>query len=203
MHIEAPFHKPAGKQGEQEQQAGTKPTQKRFMCLLLTCSYINFEGAILTKNIYSNGISFNLFQLIMGMGSLVLGLMIYIIDRNPDSVYFISALNIKSLYYSNIVPVFGKVGLWIPSFLHVTSFSLMISSLLVHPSRKNYILVIGLVVLVNIVFELGQISSGATTVDHYLLNYFSNGTFDQLDIVFILLGGGFSYFYSVITMCRS
>ncbi len=171
--------------------------------LSLSCSYVYYEGVILTKDLNFNGRRFNFFQLIMGIGTLVLGLTIYIIDRNPDSVYFISTLNIPSLYYSNIVPVFGKVGLWIPSFLHVTSFSLMISSLLAHPSKKDYILVIGLVVLVNIIFELGQISSDATIVDHYLLNYFLNGTFDQLDIVFILLGGGFSYFYSVITMCRS
>jgi hypothetical protein len=76
------------------------------------------------------GSMINIRQILIGLTVLLLGTLIYLIDRPPDQTYFVykSLVNI-SLH--NILPnFFGSIGNSLPSFVHVFSFILITVGLL-------------------------------------------------------------------------
>ena len=97
-------------------------------------------------------------------------------------------------------PVFGVLGLWLPSFVHPFAFSLFTAAAL--PPRPAWRYgACAAWCMVNVAFEMGQhpqvraplaealqASVGPTLLTRPLANYFLRGTFDGGDIVATLVG---------------
>jgi len=79
----------------------------------------------------------NLLQLIIGISSLLIGTMFYLIDRAVNSTYFLVKLNITSYDYD----MFGYIGNHLPTFIHTFSFCLITAGLLAC-KRQCYLIVV-------------------------------------------------------------
>jgi len=141
---------------------------------------------------------------------LIVGSLIYLIDRPPCNTYFVNFIGIS--LYNSLPNIFGSIGNYLPTFVHVFSFILITASFL--PSRKRYYLVISLSwFLLDCIFEVGQKfdSFSSKIVPDWFWgipflentkNYFQYGTFDYFDLLAIAVGAGFAYFALLMTMKR-
>lgn len=155
----------------------------------------------------------NLKQILIGSSALFIGLLIYLVDRPPDQTYLVYATKLVLFsLYDKLPDFFGSIGKNLPSFIHVFSFSLITAGLL--SCRKAGCAVICLTwLLVDTFFEIGQGMDGASfleTPDFFmgvpffenLGNYFRFGTFDYLDLAFIVCGSVSAYLVIRATMKR-
>lgn len=139
-----------------------------------------------------------LLLLVIGLCALLLGLFMYIATRPCQQILFLQYLPLGqvSLPLAGI-PMIHSV----PSFLHVYGFILLTVAVL--PKRSSYLRSICLFWLVlELFFEIGQQHDLALQITGHLPawfynsgwllkvipNYFLYGTFDPLDVVFLLLG---------------
>ncbi len=151
-------------------------------------------------------------QIISGAVVLLAGVLIYLIDRPPDQIYFIykSGMNI-SLF--GILPIiFGSVGNFLPSFVHVFSF-IFITAGIIARGKKDYLIICVSWLLIDCAFELGKnFNSWPLKIipDWFLgilflknsKNYFMHGTFDLADMIAIFIGATMAYLFLVKTMQR-
>ena len=148
-------------------------------------------------------------QLLGGILLLLLGSLVYVVDRSPDQVYFTRFFGIKLKMFDAGAPVLGSVGLRMPAFFHVLSFSLITGSFFRY-GRGRYLVICAFWLLVNICFELGQKYKDLAvqlTPDFFkhipfLENtkaYFQNGTFDTYDLAAFFLGALVGYGMLLIT----
>jgi len=149
-------------------------------------------------------------QFLFGLAVLIVGSLIYLIDRPPCNTYFVNFIGIS--LYNSLPNIFGSIGNYLPTFVHVFSFILITASFL--PSRKRYYLVISLSwFLLDCIFEVGQRFSNFSSkiVPDWFWgipflentkNYFQYGTFDYFDLLAIAVGAGFAYFALLMTMKR-
>ena len=155
---------------------------------------INFHGLLPQR-----GMKINKVQILIGATALLLGSLIYLIDRPPDQTYFIYSSHISISLYSALPNLFGAIGNSLPAFIHVFSFSLITAGLL--SCKKRGCLIVCLSWLfVDFAFELGQKYSalplkiipdwfnGIPFLENSA-DYFRCGTFDMLDLAAITLGG--------------
>jgi hypothetical protein len=133
----------------------------------------------------------------LGIGALLLGLLVYWVDRTPGHAMPIAAVDALGGG-----PSFGVWGLWLPSFVHPLAFGLFTAALL--PTRSGWR--VGACVLwgaVNAAFEFGQHALVSAALAAMLLGgagpaaapwrqalarYFVAGTFDGGDLVATVLG---------------
>jgi len=146
----------------------------------------------------------NIKQITIGLTILIVGMLIYLIDRNPSTVYFLYSFDLPSFYGSQYEKVFGKLGFYLPSCIHTLSFSLLISGLLLYGTKSKYMLICFSVALINIIFELGQLMEPKSYFEEesaitQLSSYFRYGTFDIIDIAFIVIGSVFAYYILIKT----
>lgn len=144
----------------------------------------------------------NRVQVLIGVAGLIVGLLIYLVDRPPEHTYFIYNIAKISLY--NILPdLFGLIGNCLPAFIHVFSFILITAGLLCCQKRGCLIICLSWF-LADCVFELGQKFSNLAlkiipdwfTGIPFLENtenYFLQGTFDVIDLAAIAFGAIISY----------
>ena len=141
----------------------------------------------------------NLPQILVGVGGLSLGALVYLFGRSPESYAFgVIVRDYLGLMRSHGL-FFGGLSDNLPSFAHVFAFSLMTAGLL-SPKRKGTLLICLLWFLIDTAFEIGQ---GLKPVSLAILpewfqvhefpmanlqDYFRCGTFDIGDIVAGLLG---------------
>jgi hypothetical protein len=141
----------------------------------------------------------NIPQILVGIGGLSLGALVYLFERSPESYGF--GIIVRD-YLGFIRPhrlFFGVLADNLPSFTHVFAFSLMTAGLL-GPRRKGNLLICLLWFLIDTVFEIGQglkpislaiipewIEVHALPMAN-LQEYFRCGTFDIRDIAAGLLG---------------
>lgn len=137
-------------------------------------------------------------RIMLGIAGLGLGALIYLVDRPPELVYFISENN---SFYTGYMTVFGSLGQHLPTFLHPFSFSLITAGVLVCHSTRCIALV-GLVwFAIDLIFELGQTTSVSTALVEYIpawfdqvvvlenmIDYLNFGTYDLKDVVSIAIG---------------
>ena len=64
-------------------------------------------------------------QLLTGIFLLLLGSLVYVVDRSPDQVYFTRFFGIQAKMFDAGTPLLGSLGLRLPAFFHVLSFSLI------------------------------------------------------------------------------
>ncbi len=148
-------------------------------------------------------------QLFIGLSGLLIGLMIYFIDR-PGDTYLVNKISGGASLYNSIPGLFGPIGYVLPAFIHVFSFSLITSGLL-GCSKKGAIAVCSGWLAVNFVFELGQkfkAQAVSLVPENYVksefleifCNYFKFGTFDNYDLIAIVLGAAAAYSIIAITI---
>ena len=138
----------------------------------------------------------------IGLVALILGALIYLVDRPPYHTYFVFNL-LKISFHDTLPSLFGTMGHVLPSFIHVFSFSLMTGGL-VCSRRRDYLVICSGWFLIDSVFELGQrfgeFSAGilpswleGIPVLERSKNYFLQGTFDPIDLVGAALGAATAY----------
>jgi len=149
-------------------------------------------------------------QLITGFFLLFIGIFFYLYVRRPDQIFFIYAFSLPSFYHPEHSKIFGELSSSLPTFLHVSSFSLLTFAFLPSKSKKNIIITCMSWTIINIIFEIGQLLSKVTTIYvphvflgnrvlNYIIRYFQDGTFDFIDIIFAILGGSFAYCFIILT----
>lgn len=151
-------------------------------------------------------------RLFIGATGLLLGSLVYLVDRPPDQTYFVynSSVNIS---LNSILPnIFGIVGNSLPAFIHVFSFILITAGLT--SCQKSGCLIICLTwFLVDCAFELAQKFNGwpSKIIPDWFAgipflenseNYFLKGTFDFVDLAAITLGAIMAHFVLLATMQR-
>ena len=142
-------------------------------------------------------------------GALAVGVLVYLIDRQPASVYFIPewiSLN------NNFGPIFGELGAFLPTFIHVYVFILLTALVLTPPPSKAALICLAWFAL-ECSFEIAQITSIAQWIVGVVPNWFAGipflentsayfvaGTFDLLDLVSIAAGTAGAYL--TIQLCN-
>lgn len=138
----------------------------------------------------------------IGLAALVLGAFVYLVDRNPSSVYFIPA---GLSQWKGQQSVFGVIGNFLPTFVHPFAF-ICLSAAFIELNKRNIVLTCLAWLFIDSVFELVQM----TVVAQYLLgiipsfsgipilenthNYLLHGSFDVFDLFSIVLGTIAAYF---------
>jgi hypothetical protein len=132
---------------------------------------------------------------VIGSLALVIGLTVYLTDRNASHAVLIPA--VAALAGSNL---FGAAGQWLPSAVHPFAFGLFTAAAL--PPRYAWRYgACAAWCLVNMVFELGQhplvsgyvagapqAGGGQSLPGRMLANYFLHGAFDGSDMLAVVLG---------------
>jgi hypothetical protein len=148
-------------------------------------------------------------QILIGLGGLAIGTLVYLIDRPPEATYFIHFSRIKVSLYGILPNVFGVIGNSLPDFLHVFSFTLLTAGLLSWQKRGSLVICLGWF-SIDLIFELFQKFNalplqvipkwfnGIPFLEN-TGNYFSQGTFDFLDLMAISLGTVTAYFVLLAT----
>ena len=154
-----------------------------------------------------NGI--NTVQIIIGVVGLIIGSLVYIIDRPPEQTYFINNSKLPLSLHNTVPSIFGIVGNSLPDLLHVFSFILITAGLLSYKKKWYIIICLGWFSL-DIAFELGQKFNslplkiipdwfkGIPFLENSK-NYFYRGTFDIYDVIAIIIGTLIAYFILLIT----
>jgi hypothetical protein len=151
-------------------------------------------------------------QILIGLGGLTIGTLVYLIDRPPEATYFIHFSRIKVSLYGILPNLFGVIGNSLPDFLHVFSFILLTAGLLSLGKRGSLVICLGWF-SIDFVFELFQKFNALPLKiipkwfnDIPFLenteNYFTQGTFDFLDLIAIALGTVTAYFVLLATNKR-
>lgn len=161
------------------------------------------------ENIQAPGITINRVQILIGVAGLVLGSIVYLIDRPPDQTYFVYSSNINLTLFNTIPKLFGVIGNSLPDFLHVFSF-ILITAGLIYCQKRGYLIICLSWFLVDTTFEVGQ---KFTTWPSQIIpdwfvgipffenteNYFLQGTFDFIDLAAIAFGTAMAYFVLLTT----
>ena len=148
-------------------------------------------------------------QLLAGIFLLLLGSLVYVIDRSPNQVYFTRFFGIQVKMFDAGTPLLGSLGMRLPAFFHVLSFSLITGSFF-KSSKSRYLMICLFWLLVNTCFELGQkyktfavkLTPDFFETIPFLENtrtYFQKGTFDVYDLAAFLIGALAGYGLLLIT----
>jgi len=139
-----------------------------------------------------------LIWLATGLSSLILGTLVYITDRNPDTVYFLSE-NL-SLFQTRS-GTFGPFGDHLPTFLHCFALILMTAAVL-GSQRISAIKVSLAWMFIDSTFEIAQAQAISKLITTYIPSWFGStpilentqayliyGKFDVIDLISIMVGG--------------
>ncbi len=160
------------------------------------------------RSIKSNKI--NGFQILIGVAGLILGSLVYLIDRPPDQTYFVYSSKIDISLFNTFPNLFGVIGNILPDFLHVFSF-ILITAGLFSCKRRGYLIICLSWFFVDSAFELCQKFNalplriipdwfeGIPFLEN-TKNYFQRGTFDMIDLVAIAVGTAVAYFVIMLTI---
>jgi hypothetical protein len=142
-------------------------------------------------------------QLIIGVAVLLVGTLVYLIDRPPEQTYFVENSHVKITLFATIPTVFGSIGGSLPAFVHVFSFILITAGIL-SCNRRGYRIICLSWFLLDAAFEVGQHFTAwpSKIIPHWFAGipflenterYFLHGTFDFLDLAAIALGSIIAY----------
>ena len=148
-------------------------------------------------------------QLLAGILLLLLGSLVYVIDRSPEQVYFTRFFGIHLKMFDGGTPVLGSLGLRLPAFFHVLSFSLITGAFFRY-GKGRYLAICAFWLLVNTCFELGQKYKSLAVkltpgfFDHIPFlettrSFFQNGTFDVYDLAAFFVGALVGYGLLLVT----
>jgi hypothetical protein len=160
----------------------------------------------------SHRILANRTQFLIGLSTLVLGFLVYLIYRPAEKTYFLQIITINITLFNTIPDLFNPISYNLPSFFHVFSFILITASFL-FCSKKGYLVICLCWFLVDFIFELGQYFYSFIPLripfwfEAYPFlectdNYFLEGRFDPFDLFAIILGTVTAYFTLIATRKR-
>ena len=151
----------------------------------------------------------NWVQISIGVVVLVVGSLIYLIDRSPDQTYFVYSSPINISLFKIVPTFFASIGNSLPEFIHVFSF-ILITAGLIFCNKRGYLIICLSWFLVDSAFEVGQKFTAWSTIiipDWFTgipflentENYFLQGTFDFIDLAAIAFGTLIAYFVLITT----
>jgi len=163
-------------------------------------------------NIRAPGSMVNSLQVLIGLGGLLLGTLVYLVDRPPDQTYFLYSSGINISLHDTLPNLFGIIGNSLPAFIHVFSF-IVITAGLMFCNKRGYLIICLSWFLVDCTFELGQkfntrpsriIPDWFTGIPFLenTENYFLQATFDFIDLAAIAFGTLIAYFVISATRKR-
>ncbi len=129
--------------------------------------------------------------------ALCVGVLVYILDRQPDSIYFLPGW--LSLY-AQTGSIFGSIGNYLPTFIHVFVF-ILLTIVVAVPSITKLIPICAAWFTIDSLFEIAQIESIAQWIANHTptwfggvpflentANYFLMGSFHAYDLLSIAMG---------------
>jgi hypothetical protein len=170
------------------------------------------KGDYVQENLKAFGNEINIRQVLIGLTVLLLGTLVYLIDRSPDQTYFVHKSFVNISLHNTLPNLFGFIGNSLPSFIHAFSFILITAGLL-HCQKRGCLIICACWFLTDVIFELGQKfkALSSTMVPDWFSgilflenskNYFLSGTFDFNDFTAIVFGTILAYFVLSITIKR-
>jgi len=151
----------------------------------------------------------NFYFILIGSIALLIGALVYYVDRSPDQTYFVNRYSEDLSMYDRIPNLFGIVGESLPDFIHVFSFILLTAGIS-SCGKKGYRAICLSWLLIDSAFELGQkylkqpIKNLPDWFDgipilEAIKSYFILGTFDYIDLLSIVLGTVAAYIILIKT----
>lgn len=135
--------------------------------------------------------------LAIAIGAFCVGVLVYVFDRQSELVYFLP--NWLSLE-KDIGGLFGSIGYYLPTFIHVYTF-ILLTVVVAVPSIAKLIPVCLVWFTLDTLFEIAQINPIAQWIGSHTpywisgipfientVDYFMMGTFDVFDIISIATG---------------
>lgn len=151
-------------------------------------------------------------QLTTAVLALGIGVLVYLLDRQPDNVYFIPDwVSIAG----SLNPIFGQIGNHLPTFIHVYAF-ILLTVIIMSPSPAMVFWICVTWFSVDSLFEIAQLTPIANWIAEHVPasfagipflentdSYFLTGTFDFLDLISIAMGTVAAYLTIVLSTRRS
>lgn len=149
-------------------------------------------------------------QIIIGSAVLLVGTLVYLIDRPPEHTYFVFKSAVDIRLFKSLPNLFGVIGNTLPSFVHVFVFILMTAGMIAC-RKRGYLIICLCWLTLDVTFEFGQKFNVffSSLVPAWFsrfpflentTNYFSWGTFDQADIASAMIGSALAYLVLIATM---
>ena len=140
----------------------------------------------------------NIYFILIGSFALLIGALVYYVDRPPDQTYFVNRYSEDLSMHDRIPNLFGIVGQSLPDFIHVFSFILLTAGIS-SCGKRGYRVICLSWLLIDSAFELGQkyLKQPLENLPDWfdgipilevIKSYFILGTFDYIDLLSIVLG---------------
>ena len=152
---------------------------------------------------YKRSIRNGLLQVSLGCLALLLGVLVYLVDRTGAPANFIQDWMTELTDAGEFA---GVLKGQLPDFLHIYAF-ILISASFISPTKKNLLRVCIAWISIECLLEIGQHSAFSQAVVSWIpeyfshipllrnaQNYFLNGTFGWLDITGFFVGSLCAYF---------
>ena len=153
-----------------------------------------------------------LLQAVSALTALLIGTAVYLLDRRPETVYFMAGWMAGGSHGN---PVFGALGAHLPTFVHTYAF-ILLTVVFTSASRAHAIAICCMWLAIDSLFEFAQTPVIAQAIVNnvpdwfgavpFLENtsaYFLSGTFDVLDLYSIAAGALAAYLTIVISNRRT
>lgn len=149
-------------------------------------------------------------RIIVGVAVLLIGTLVYLVDRPAEQTYFVSTSNSDISLHGTLPVLFGKLGGILPAFSHVFAFILITGGVL-SCKKKGCLLVTIFWFIIDCAFEIGQYFStfAAKLVPNWFnkfpflestVDYFKKGIFDWADVGAIFAGSLIAYWFLIKTV---
>jgi hypothetical protein len=135
--------------------------------------------------------------LAIAIGALGIGVLVYVLDRQPEFTYFLPDWLSPE---SQINGLFGSIGYYLPTFIHVYAF-ILLTVVVAVPSITKLIPVCLAWFTLDSLFEVAQLNTIAQWIGSHTptwfngipflentADYFLMGTFDVIDLLSIAIG---------------
>ncbi|MCG6935768.1 MAG: hypothetical protein ACK2U1_02955 [Anaerolineales bacterium] len=149
-----------------------------------------------------------IYLILAAISALLVGLSVYLFDRQPETVYLISNWFVFKVESG---PIFGAMGQYLPTFLHVYAFTLLTVVVFSQSRQQIQIICIGWLTIDSL-FEIAQIDFIAHSISNHLpgwfvgvpflentADYFLLGTFDVFDLLSIAAGSLAAYLTIILS----
>ncbi len=152
-----------------------------------------------TESIPANptGQGINWAQISLGTFVLLIGTLVYVLDRPAEYTYFISHSSLNLSLPESFSGLFGSLGTYLPSFIHSFSF-ILITAGLVATHKNSQTIICLLWIVIDLLFEFGQgLIDSSIAIPSWFAgipylentqNFFVNGIFDWNDVAATVIG---------------
>ena len=155
--------------------------------------------------------TFNIKFAVAGLMGLVIGLFIYMIGRQNNSIYILNILQLNYKFQGG--KVFSCLSNNVPDLLHAFSFSILSSSFFSKKSIIFYFNLCAIWFIIDCLFEIMQFfklnllliinkNFSINIISKSINSFAMNGSFDILDIVSYFTGCFFAFILIILNLKR-